>query len=72
MTYEISAEELEWAFSKLVELNLRDISYSSNDELEKVMGAHTDFNPELSAGTETGIKLGLLIAQRREKLRDGQ
>ena len=71
MTYEISAEELRWAFSKLVELNLRDISYSSSAKLVAVMGAHTGFNPEVSAGTETGIKLGLFIAQRREKWRDG-
>jgi hypothetical protein len=67
----ITPEELEWAFKKFRELELTNIDYTWPrwNRIITVMGKYTNQDPKISAGCETGIKLGLLIAERRNQLK---
>lgn len=63
--YQISEGELRRAMAFFRELKLQQVCYSEDPLVTVRMGELTQQNAELSAGVETGIKLGLLIAQLR-------
>ena len=63
--YRVTPLELRRAFARFDQLNLSIVDYSGDPRLVSTMGSYTDANPQLSAGCETGIKLGLLIAEER-------
>ena len=63
----ITRDELEWAFKEFERRRLYDVHFTSDFGLVATMGRYTREDPESSAGCETGIKLGLLIAERRQR-----
>lgn len=65
----ITADELEDAFKEFDRLHLQRPEFFRDSGLVRVMGKYTNQHPMISAGCETGIKLGLLIAESRRKKR---
>lgn len=65
MTFEITSEELQRAFDEFAARGLRGTDFAADPRVLAVMGKHTREDPKISAGCEVGIKLGLLIAERR-------
>jgi hypothetical protein len=65
MTFMITSEELQRAFEEFEARELRGIDFAADPMIVAVMGRYTREDPKISAGCETGIKLGLLIAERR-------
>lgn len=63
--YIIRADELQQAFDRFDQLNLANRLNYARGALVPIMGKYTQRDPKLSAGCETGIKLGLLIAEMR-------
>ena len=66
--YQITADELKWAFQEFLRIDLRhSVDYAGDARIVSIMGIYTQEDPRVSAGCETGIKLGLLIAMKRQE-----
>jgi hypothetical protein len=65
MTFTITSEELQRAFDEFAARGLRATDFVADRMVLDVMCKHTREDPKISAGCEVGIKLGLLITERR-------
>jgi hypothetical protein len=62
---DITAKELQNAFEEFDSDQFVSVDFTKIPGVVQVMGKHMRERPEASAGCETGIKLGLIIAARR-------